>query len=135
MTILKAALVGGLLLLAGCKRAAPPPAPGGSNPHRDGLEFATSPLSAMYTAPEGKTPCETAFNAYQAGDDTAKAKGITSPFKRVAPHDEFLAACGKLTPAQQQCMGPKYKAGHEAECTPILPSVEVRNTMFEPTAK
>ena len=138
-----ALLVGGLLLLGAgvgayfyAKRQAHKPLHVSTvNPHRDGLEFATSPLTAMYKAPEGKTPCETAFNAYQAAEDTAKQLKLTSPFLHLAPHDEFLTHCNALTPAQQICLGPKYKASHQEECAKVLPSVEVRNQMFEPRAK
>ena len=143
MNLKLAALAGGLLLLAGGAAAYfwSHRHPSGShvsavNPHRDGLEFATSPLTAMYNAPEGKTPCETAYNAYKAAEDVAqKDKRLRSPFKYLAPRELFLQRCAALTPEQQICFGPKYKSHHADECAKLLPSVEVRNQLFEPSAK
>ena len=142
MKLKLAALAGGLLLLAGGAAAAyffshrHPSHVSAVNPHRAGLEFATSPLTAMYNAPEGKTPCETAFNAYKAADDLASQdKKLRTPFKYLAPRDLFLQRCAALTPEQQLCFGPKYKSFHADECAKLLPSVEVRNQLFEPSAK
>ena len=45
--------------------------------HRQAIEHELAPLAAMMKAPDGATPCETAFNAFTAYDTTAKAQGST----------------------------------------------------------
>jgi len=81
-------------------------------------------VKAMLDAPAGKTPCESAFLAFTAEHERAKEMGRVSMFIRIAPRDEFLAGCAKLTPEQQQCLVPSYRMSHDAECVKVKPARE-----------
>src|SRR5262245_33911781 len=86
---------------------------------------------AMLAAPEGATPCESAWNAIQAEQAVAKAKGVPSFFVKVAPKDEFLRLCNSLPAASQPCMVPKYATFHRAECQTLRPPDGALKGMFE----
>jgi hypothetical protein len=99
--------------------------------HGRGIDRATAPVGAMYTAPEGDTPCESALNAIKAEQDASAERGSKSRFIKVAERDEFLARCRELPGEAQQCLVPKYLARHRDECTRVKPAPEVLKAMFE----
>ena len=79
-------------------------------------------LQAMLNAPEGATPCETAYAAIEAEQQATKLRGTKSIFEWVAPKPDFLANCQALTPGQQKCMALRYRRDHDDECLRERPS-------------
>ncbi len=97
----------------------------------DGHAAALEPALAMLEAPEGATPCESAYNAIQAEQAAAKRKGVASFFTSVAPKEEFLRLCGALPAEGQACMVPKYGTFHRQECEAVRPPDGALKGMFE----
>jgi hypothetical protein len=117
-------------LLAACHRGKPhPPAPH-ANPHGAGIDREMTSLKAMFQAPIGKTPCETAYNAFKAGDDAGRGPGRTALVLRLAPRDEFLSRCNALPPEAQPCLAPAYSSRHREECLKNRPSSVLLEPMF-----
>lgn len=116
------------------KRGAPGGATASGDVHREaapGLDHANAPGHAMFEAPEGSTPCETAYNAYKAFDDTAKEIGRPTPWASMPDKPRFLANCARLPEAQQRCMQPKYGVQHHPECDPLLEAMMKDLTVFK----
>src|SRR5438552_18631551 len=65
-----------------------PPAPK-VNAHGAGIDREMTALKAMFAAPEGATACETAWNAFKAGEEAGRQPGRTALVLKLAPHDEF----------------------------------------------
>jgi hypothetical protein len=101
------------------------------DPDRAALAYTTAPLDALYRAPEGKTPCESAYNAYKAEQDTSKQHGVKSHFTKLADRATFLTRCDALPKAAQPCMIPRYRADHVAECDKLRPSPEALSGLIE----
>jgi hypothetical protein len=98
-----------------------PPAPPPSAqppPPAHGAEIDTSyaTVLAMYNAPEGATPCESAYNSVVAEQDAARTMKRESIFKFVAAKDVFLKLCHAFPAASQQCLIPKYEARNREAC-------------------
>ncbi len=87
--------------------------------HAEGIDQNMASILALLKAPEGATPCETAFNAYQHSLDVAKEQRVKSAVIRLAPRDEFLATCGALPADVQQCMVPRYDVDHKRDCDKV----------------
>jgi hypothetical protein len=94
--------------------AAAPPRPAAG--HAASIDDSYSTVTAMYKAPEGATPCESAYNAIAAEQDAAQATKHESIFKFVAAKDEFSRVCQALPAASQACLVPRYQARHRVEC-------------------
>jgi hypothetical protein len=132
-------LVAAVLLIAGAgggaalywRPAHHPPRSDAPDPHREGLARATSPIVAMFHAPEGKTPCESAYNAFKVAKDAADEQGLPSPFVKLSKREDFLAACAKLPEGAQKCLVPKYDAHHNEECQHARPSSESLKALYE----
>jgi hypothetical protein len=98
-------------------------------------------MQAMLDAPEGATPCETAYAAIEAEQQATKLRGTKSIFEWVAPRPDFLASCQALTEAQQRCMALRYKRAHDDECQQARPSPDTLAKLIrgvpvpEPTAE
>jgi hypothetical protein len=88
-------------------------------------------LMAMVNAPDGTTPCETAFNALDAEQQAIRVRGGKSMFKWVAPKAEFLARCKELPEKTQQCMMPRYRREHN-DCALARPPDDVLHKLFIP---
>ena len=126
MTVTRARLALAALLLGAAvflvvrrHRATPPtPAPVASqeSPHGAGIDQAMAAVLAMQNAPEGATPCETAYNAFKASKDVSDTEGVKAVVLSLAPRDEFLARCAKLPPQTQVCLAPRYMWQHRADC-------------------
>ena len=93
----------------------------GVSPHGAGIDEAHATVLAMYDAPEGATPCETAHNAFAAEAEAARSLGRESYFSFVADRAEFLAGCEELEPTTQRCLAPSYQARHREACKKALP--------------
>jgi hypothetical protein len=86
-------------------------------------------LMTMLSAPDGATPCETAYSALAAEQQAMRVRGGKSMFKWVAPKEEFLARCKELPEKAQQCMSPRYRREHD-DCTLARPPDSVLHKLF-----
>lgn len=100
-------------------------APAGPTQHGNGIDHAMSAVLALYKAPAGSTPCESAYKAFTFSQDFAAKQSVTPVVLKLAPHDDFMAKCGALPPLTQQCMVPLYLAEHRVECQKAKPSDDV----------
>jgi hypothetical protein len=107
------------------------PAPATSSSHSNGIDHAMSSLLALYHAPVGATPCETAYNAFKASLDYSTQHNVTPVVIWLAPHDDFIARCSALPPPAQQCMVPVYISQHRPECQLAKPSDDALKTMAQ----
>lgn len=131
--------VAGLLLVGGAAAAVvlsrtrtPPHTPVPTqNPHGEGMDRAMVALKAMYEAPEGKTPCETAYNAFKASKDVADAEHARPLVLSLAPRDDFFTRCNALTPAEQLCLAPSYSMRHRDQCVKAKPAPAALDGMFK----
>ena len=96
----------------------PPPAPstGQESAHGAGIDQSMAAVLALQNAPEGATPCETAYNAFKASKDVSDTEGVKAVVLRLAPRDEFLARCAQLPATTQACLTPRYMWKHRADC-------------------
>jgi hypothetical protein len=101
------------------------------NPHAQGIDREMRALKAMLNAPEGKTPCESAWNTFSAGDQAGREPGATRYVIKLAPHDEFMSRCNALPPMAQACLAPAYARSHRDECIKAKPSPDLLTPMFE----
>lgn len=99
--------------------------------HGMGMDHAMGAVLAMQRAPEGKTPCESAYNAFKASYDFSKQNDVKAVVLQVAPRDEFLAKCAELPPPVQTCLVPSYITHHRDECARSRPSPEALKPMVE----
>ena len=105
----------------------PPAPPAGAQPkpphadHAAQIDKSYATVLAMYEAPEGATPCESAWNAVAAEQQAAKTTGTDSIFTFVAPHDVFVSLCGAMPAASQQCLIPRYRSRNQASCATVTP--------------
>jgi hypothetical protein len=102
--------------------SAPSSAPAG---HGASIDHQFASYFALYDAPEGATPCESAFNAFQHSIDVAAREHLKPIVISVAPHDEFVARCAMVPSAQQACLVPRYRRDHDAECKSNRPPDDV----------
>jgi hypothetical protein len=89
-----------------------------------------TPVNAAYSAPDGGTPCETAYNAYVAIDDAAKQMGGSVPWTKLPDQPTFLARCAKLPAQEQECLQPRYHARHHDVCDPITKNYDKKNPVL-----
>ncbi len=129
--LLAAAIVGAALFLVLRRNHPPappppaPPAPGQESAHGAGIDHAMAAVLAMQNAPEGATPCETAYNAFKASKDVSDTQDVKAVVLRLAPRDEFLTRCADLPPQTQQCLAPRYMWQHRAECRGASPAANL----------
>ncbi|HEX3342990.1 MAG TPA: hypothetical protein VHS09_00405, partial [Polyangiaceae bacterium] len=88
-------------------------------------------IVALERAPEGSTPCESAYNAFKASKDVSDTQGVKAVVHKLAPRDEFLAKCGALPAAAQSCLLPRYMVRHRDECDRARPSPETLSPFVE----
>lgn len=105
----------------------PKPAP--SSDHGNGIDRAMAAVVALFHAPAGATPCESAYNAFKASLDVSTVQNVTPIVLWLAPHDDFIARCSALPPATQQCMVPQYMSQHRSECVAAKPPDAVLESM------
>lgn len=107
-----------------------PPAPLGPSPHGAAMDEAFASVVSMYHAPEGATPCESAYNAFAAEAEAARSLGRESHFAFVADRVAFLAGCEALAPEARPCLVPRYRVRHRGACEQALPPVEALSHLF-----
>lgn len=118
---LGAAVVVGYFATRSGGETTPQATPDRVSPHGQEIDNAHAPELAMYKAPEGATPCESALNAFAAEVNAARRLGRESLFKFVADRDAFLAGCNALGSETQACLVPRYAARHRDGCLSALP--------------
>jgi hypothetical protein len=110
-------VAGAVIVLPRLRASTPtPPRPSAMSEHAAGIDRAMAAVLALYEAPEGKTPCETAYNGYKASLDVSTEQGVKAAVLRLSPRDEFLAGCAALPSAAQQCLVRRYAAQHQKQC-------------------
>ncbi len=121
----------GLLAVRHWTKTKPAHPPADASPHRDSIDRAAVPLTALFNAPEGSSPCESAYNAILASRQASEAAGKPPMYTALAPKADFMAHCEALPPPVQSCMVARYAAKHRDECERILPAAESVKDMFE----
>ncbi len=96
--------------------------------HVKEVEAKMAPLTALFTADAGATPCETAYNSFKAFLD-ADPEGRNTTFA-LPERDVFLARCSKLTDEEQQCLSAAYQATHRDTCEPLFRGITPK--VFDP---
>ena len=115
------------LLVARHKRS-PGAAP---SEHAAGVDYEMTPLLAMYKAPEGGTPCETAYNAFRAFDDASKGTNRGAPWVSLPDQSTFLERCNVLPRQDQECLQPRYAAKHHDLCDPVQNRIRNDKSLLE----
>ena len=110
-----------------------PPARGPS-PHGAAMDDSLASVLAMYDAPEGASPCETAHNAFAAEAKKARSLGRESHFAFVADRTAFLAGCQALASDVQLCLAPRYMARNRELCQSALPPKEALSHLYRERA-
>jgi hypothetical protein len=110
-------------------RAAHPAA--GESEKGNGVDFRLSPLTAGMDAPDGGTPCETAFLALSATDQAAKKSGFHVPWTTLPDRATFLARCNALPVQEQLCAQPRYAAQNHPVCDPIQKDYDKRSPLWD----
>jgi len=105
---------------------------GETNPHARAIDERYSPAIAMLKAPEGKTPCETAYNAYHAFDTAPDPYHIPRPWGKLPPKDVFIARCEAQPREVQLCLQPRYSTRNTSACEAPLKRVYASNELFDP---
>ena len=95
------------------------------------LDYRLSPVLSAYQAPEGSTPCETAYNACAALDRGAKERGGPTPWTALPDRATFLTRCAALPAQEQQCLQPRYAAEHHDPCEAAVRRIRKTNAVFE----
>jgi hypothetical protein len=108
------------------------PPPHAESRHALGMDHEMSTLLALYQAPEGATPCESAYNAFKASQDLAAARGpaAVAVVLKLAPREQFLARCDALPAEARPCLIPSYEVRHRPECAKLRPPQAVLDEMF-----
>jgi len=116
--LLAALIVGGAAFLVLRRHSPPPqrPPPQQESEHGAGIDHAMAAVLAMQRAPEGNTPCESAYNAFKASYDVSQSQDTKALVLKLAPREEFLAKCAALPAGAQACLVPRYYARHRDEC-------------------
>jgi hypothetical protein len=104
---------------------ATPPVTSRESAHAAGIDRSMAAVLALQNAPDGATPCETAYNAFKASKDVSDTQGVKAVVLSLAPRDEFLARCAGLPPDTQACLTPRYMWKHRADCQRADPGAKL----------
>lgn len=106
------------------------PQPPAQGTHSASIDNSYATVLAMYNAPEGATPCESAYNVVAAEQAAAKTMKRESIFKFVAAKDVFFTLCQALPAASQHCLVPRYEARNHEACQSAKAPAEQVNKLF-----
>lgn len=106
-----------------------------SEPGNKAIDYNLAPVLSAYHAPEGATPCETAYNACEALDRASRQRGTPTPWTALPDRATFLQRCGALPPQDQQCLEPRYAAAHHDPCDARVHKLLQDNAVFERNPK
>jgi hypothetical protein len=98
--------------------------------HRDQLNQAYAPMAAYMSAPPGATPCESAYNAFQAFGDKAQDVGQPLPWVSFPDKATFLQKCSALPEGDQNCLEPRYQAKNLDACNDTLHRLRKDNVLY-----
>ena len=116
-------------------RRPPPPPPSPrlklESAHSASIDSSMVAVRALYEAPPGATPCESAYNAFKASEDVAKAQNAKAVVLKLAPRDAFLQQCAALPKELQACLVPDHLARHRDECARAKPDPKVLEPLVE----
>ena len=112
-------------------RTHPAPPVASISAHGAGMDHAMGAVNALYHAPEGSTPCESAYNAFKYSLDVSAQKQLTPVVLKLAPRDQFLATCGSLPAPTQQCLVPAYLSEHREACQKAKPQQDVLDSLVQ----
>ncbi|HTQ45300.1 MAG TPA: hypothetical protein VMI75_21225 [Polyangiaceae bacterium] len=113
------------------RRTHPAPPVASISEHGAGMDHAMGAFVALYHAPEGSTPCESAYNAFKYSLDVSTQKQLTPVVLKLAPRDQFLATCGSLPAPTQQCLVPLYLSEHRDACQKAKPPQDVLDSLVQ----
>ena len=115
------------------RRGPPHPrlASSGPSEHATGIDQAMGAVLVQYDAPDGGTPCETAYIAFKLSQDYATEHQVKPVVMWLAPRQEFLDRCGALPPRRRLCLAPRYLLHHRDECDKARPAPEVAATLVK----
>ncbi|HEY3816985.1 MAG TPA: hypothetical protein VGL81_07440 [Polyangiaceae bacterium] len=140
MTGTKGKLLLAVLIVAGAawflfRRPGPPvhsarPVPSDMG-HAAGIDHSMAAIIALQRAPEGNSPCESAYNAFKASKDVSDSQGVKAVVYKLAPRDEFLVKCSALPAGAQACLVPRYMSRHHDECDRARASPETLSPFVE----
>jgi hypothetical protein len=99
--------------------------------HGAGMDHAMGAVNALYHAPEGSTPCESAYNAFKNSLDVSTQKQLTPVVFKLAPRDQFLATCGSMPAMTQQCLVPLYLSEHRDACQSAKPQRDLLDSIVQ----
>ncbi len=99
--------------------------------HVKQVEAKMAPIAARFDAPQGKTPCETAYNGFQAFLE-ADANGHNTTFA-LPSREVFLQRCSALKQDEQLCLGAAYQARHREQCQAMYRGLSEK--IFDPAPK
>jgi hypothetical protein len=108
---------------------------GSNEPGNKAIDYGLAPLLSAYHAPEGATPCETAYNALDALDRASRQRGAPTPWTTLPDRATFLQRCGALPPLDQQCLQPRYAAAHHDPCDARVRALVQHDAVFERNPK
>lgn len=98
--------------------------------HRDQLNQAYAPMAAYMSAPPGDTPCESAYNAFQAFAAKSDEVGQPLPWKSFPDKPTFLQKCSSLPEGDQNCLEPRYQAKNLDACNDTLHRLRQDNVLY-----
>lgn len=106
--------------------------------HGEGIDRAHGPLLAAMKAPEGKNPCESAYNSLKAFTEAPNPGGFPRPFGKLPERKVFMERCLRLSEKEQICIQPRYTIENpekREECiellAPLLNSTRLFDTLPE----
>jgi hypothetical protein len=123
--LLVAALILGAAVFLVLRRHRADSPPSQESTHGAGIDRSMAAVLALQNAPDGATPCETAYNAFKASKDVSDTQGVKAVVLSLAPRDEFLARCAGLPPDTQACLTPRYMSKHRADCQRADPGAKL----------
>jgi hypothetical protein len=98
--------------------------------HRDQLNEQYAPMAAYMNAPPGSSPCESAFNAFQAFGAKAEETGQALPWDSFPDKPTFLQRCSALPESDQNCLDPRYQAKNLEACNDTLHRLRKDNVLY-----
>ncbi|HTQ43976.1 MAG TPA: hypothetical protein VMI75_14560 [Polyangiaceae bacterium] len=98
--------------------------------HREHLNEAYAPIAAYMSAPPGETPCESAYNAFQAFAAKSEEVGQALPWESFPDKPTFLQRCSALPEGDQNCLEPRYQAKNLDACNDTLHRLRKDNVLY-----
>jgi hypothetical protein len=98
--------------------------------HREQLNQEYAPMAAYMEAPPGDTPCESAYNAFQAFAAKAEEVGQPPLWESFPDRATFLQRCNALPVSDQNCLEPRYQAKNLDACNDTLHRLRKNDVLY-----